>query len=138
MVWDLDNSSSVLASSLWASPLSVTIIVAFVALLALGSCDSEEQPKEAGEVPQTFVSREELPLEVRELLDELNTYENQHGNRHGRFGPRFNVSGEAVAFIEMLQDELRQLGYEPLWTDNEYVLVKRHDSISPSHTEGAP
>jgi hypothetical protein len=58
---------------------------------------------------------------IRQLLDELNEWEQKYGIRYAG-DPRLKSTGESNARIEDLKDQLTGLGARFHWNGTEYVL----------------
>ncbi len=58
---------------------------------------------------------------IRQLLDELNEWEQQYGIRYSG-DPRLKSTGESNARIEDLKTQLAELGARVHWNGTEYVL----------------
>lgn len=63
------------------------------------------------------------PAGVTRLLDELNELEQRYGRAIAERNPDFVVSGEVRARVELLQQELADLGVEIAWDGRQYRIV---------------
>lgn len=113
-----DNPSCVLASNR-NRVMKNWIYLAF-GLTVCGCAKQQPQIDPAKETSQgghsAYASRAQV------LIVELNELERKYGNRVRR-DPNYDVPGEVVARMQLLEEELRSVGYKAVWhRSSEYRL----------------
>lgn len=61
---------------------------------------------------------------IQELVNELNRLEQEYGRRLEERDPNYDPSGEVRARIQILKQELNQMGIRLEWDGWQYQIVK--------------
>jgi len=65
---------------------------------------------------------------VGRLLEELNKLEQEYGRVPAEADANYDPSGEANARVQLLKDELAQLGAELEWDGRQYRVARRGEN----------
>ncbi len=68
---------------------------------------------------------------VKELLRQLNEFEQHYGRLLAESDPNYDTRGEVKARIQLIKQELAAMGVEITWNGSEYHSTPLHDTGNP-------
>lgn len=112
------NASSFLASIVW----KIVWVLVVIATVCICGCEARKHNRDM-DISDSRPDNMDVSVRTQELLTELNDLERKHGNRI-RKSPDYDVPGEVIAKMDIIKEELEELGYMLVWSNEAYVLRK--------------